>query len=70
MNDFSDRVLQWFGEHGRKNLPWQQYAGPYEIWVSEIMLQQTQVLTVIPYYQRFMRRFPDIESVAAAKPPP
>ena len=66
MSDFSDRVLHWFGEHGRKDLPWQQHAGPYDIWVSEIMLQQTQVLTVIPYYERFMRRFPDIESVAAA----
>ncbi len=66
MNEFSGRVLQWFGEHGRKDLPWQQHAGPYEIWVSEIMLQQTQVLTVIPYYQRFMRRVPDIDSVAAA----
>jgi len=66
MSEFSDQVLQWFGEHGRKDLPWQQHAGPYEIWVSEIMLQQTQVQTVIPYYERFMRRFPDIESVAAA----
>ena len=65
MNDFSDRVLRWFGEHGRKDFPWQQHGGPYEIWVSEIMLQQTQVQTVSPYYERFMRRFPDIESVAA-----
>ena len=66
MSNFSDRVLQWFGQHGRTDLPWQQHARPYEIWVSEIMLQQTQVLTVIPYYERFMRRFPDVESVASA----
>ena len=66
MTEFSDRLLQWFGEHGRKDLPWQQHAGPYEIWVSEIMLQQTQVQTVIPYFERFTRRFSDIESVASA----
>jgi len=66
MTEFSDRLLQWFGEHGRKDLPWQQHTGPYEIWVSEIMLQQTQVQTVIPYFERFTRRFPDIESVASA----
>ncbi len=66
MSEFSDRVLQWFGEHGRKDLPWQQNASPYGIWVSEIMLQQTQVQTVIPYYERFMRRFPDVVSVASA----
>jgi len=64
--DFSRSVLSWFGCHGRKNLPWQQQQAPYPIWVSEIMLQQTQVATVIPYFERFMQCFPDIESLANA----
>jgi len=59
-------VLAWFDEHGRKHLPWQQDPTPYRVWVSEIMLQQTQVATVIPYFERFIERFPDIESLAAA----
>ena len=63
---FSERVLGWFDEHGRKDLPWQQQTTPYRVWVSEIMLQQTQVATVIPYYERFMQRFPDLPSLAAA----
>ena len=64
--DFAERVLAWFETHGRKDLPWQQQPTPYRVWVSEIMLQQTQVKTVIPYYQRFMARFPDIASLADA----
>lgn len=64
--DFATRVLAWFDRHGRKDLPWQQQPTPYRVWVSEIMLQQTQVATVIPYYQRFMQRFPTVESLAAA----
>ena len=63
---FSKRLLQWWDQHGRKDLPWQQQATPYRVWVSEIMLQQTQVTTVIPYFQRFMARFPTVESLAAA----
>lgn len=63
---FSDSVVGWFHEHGRKHLPWQQNPGPYEVWVSEIMLQQTQVATVIDYYQRFMARFPDVHTLASA----
>jgi A/G-specific adenine glycosylase len=63
---FSERLLQWWDQYGRKDLPWQQQATPYRVWVSEIMLQQTQVTTVIPYFQRFMARFPTIESLAAA----
>lgn len=65
-NAFSDSILTWFDVHGRKNLPWQQDISPYRVWVSEIMLQQTQVTTVISYFERFMQRFPDIESLAAA----
>lgn len=64
---FSKRVLQWFDLHGRKHLPWQQQKTPYRVWVSEIMLQQTQVATVIPYYQRFMENFPTVEHLANAE---
>jgi A/G-specific adenine glycosylase len=63
---FTERLLAWFAVHGRHNLPWQQNPTPYRVWVSEVMLQQTQVATVIPYYQRFMERFPDVQSLAAA----
>lgn len=63
---FSDAVLKWFEQHGRKHLPWQQDANPYRVWVSEIMLQQTQVTTVIPYFDKFMQRFPDVEALAQA----
>ncbi|MGB5260547.1 MAG: A/G-specific adenine glycosylase [Gammaproteobacteria bacterium] len=63
---FSERVLDWYRQHGRQDLPWQRNPVPYRVWVSEIMLQQTQVATVIPYYQRFMDRFPDLTTLAAA----
>jgi A/G-specific adenine glycosylase len=63
---FNQRVLTWFDKNGRKNLPWQLGKTPYTVWVSEIMLQQTQVKTVIPYYQKFMQRFPDLLSLANA----
>lgn len=61
---FSQHVLQWFDQHGRKNLPWQQHHDAYKVWVSEIMLQQTRVETVIPYYEKFMQRFPDVSKLA------
>ena len=64
--DFSTRLIRWQRQHGRHDLPWQNTRDPYAVWVSEIMLQQTQVAAVIPYYQRFMARFPDIASLAAA----
>ena len=63
---FQTQILSWFDQHGRKTLPWQLNKTPYRVWVSEIMLQQTQVSTVIPYFQRFMERFPDVASLAAA----
>jgi len=59
-------VLAWYYQHGRHDLPWQQDIHPYRVWISEIMLQQTQVATVIPYYQRFIQRFPDVEALADA----
>jgi len=66
MLSFSVRVLTWYDQHGRKQLPWQQDTSPYRVWVSEIMLQQTQVTTVIPYFNRFMHRFADVLSLADA----
>lgn len=61
---FSSSLLAWFNEHGRLDLPWQIQPTPYRIWVSEIMLQQTQVSTVIPYFGHFMQAFPDVQSLA------
>jgi A/G-specific adenine glycosylase len=63
---FGDRILAWWDAHGRKDLPWQQPRTPYRVWISEIMLQQTQVATVVPYFERWMRDFPDIPTLAAA----
>ena len=62
----STALLTWFDQFGRKNLPWQQHRNAYRVWVSEIMLQQTQVATVIPYYERFMERFPTVADLAMA----
>jgi A/G-specific adenine glycosylase len=64
--DISGAVLAWFDRFGRKELPWQRDITPYRVWISEIMLQQTQVATVIPYYERFLQRFPDVQSLAEA----
>ncbi len=63
---FAPALLAWFELHGRKNLPWQQDPTPYRVWVSEVMLQQTQVATVIPYFERFMQLFETLQSLAAA----
>ena len=63
---FSARLIGWQRQHGRHDLPWQNTRDPYRIWLSEIMLQQTQVSTVIPYYARFLARFPDVAALAAA----
>ncbi len=63
---FSATVIAWQQQHGRHALPWQQTRDAYRVWLSEIMLQQTQVAAVIPYYQRFLVRFPDVQSLAAA----
>lgn len=65
-DDFAGRLLAWFDQHGRKDLPWQQDITPYRVWVSEVMLQQTQVTTVIPYFEKFMTRFPDVVALAQA----
>lgn len=60
------RLLEWYDQHGRHNLPWHEDRTPYRVWVSEIMLQQTQVTTVIPYFQAFMERFPGVRALASA----
>ncbi|MCE2571388.1 A/G-specific adenine glycosylase [Motilimonas eburnea] len=63
---FANRILAWYDQHGRKTLPWQLAKTPYSVWVSEIMLQQTQVATVIPYFNQFMQSFPDVIALANA----
>jgi A/G-specific adenine glycosylase len=65
LSDFAARLVRWQARHGRNDLPWQG-RDPYRIWLSEIMLQQTQVATVIPYFERFLARFPDVTSLARA----
>ena len=67
MTWFADRVLAWFDVHGRKDLPWQHPRTPYRVWISEVMLQQTQVATVIPYFERFIARFPNVDTLARAE---
>ena len=67
MDWFAKRLLAWFDDHGRKDLPWQENADPYRVWISEIMLQQTQVTTVIPYYRKFIGRFPTVADLARAE---
>lgn len=66
MTNFARRLLAWYDRHGRHDLPWQKEPTPYRVWVSEVMLQQTQVATVIPYFERFMVSFPDVEALAHA----
>ena len=64
--DLAARLIAWQRQHGRHHLPWQQTRDPYRVWLSEIMLQQTQVSTVLDYYARFLARFPDVAALAAA----
>ena len=66
MKSLADRLITWHAKSGRHHLPWQQSKDPYDVWVSEIMLQQTQVATVINYYHRFMKKFPTIKALADA----
>ncbi len=65
---FAARLLAWFAVHGRKHLPWQTNPTPYRVWISEVMLQQTQVTAVVPYFERFLARFPDLATLASAPP--
>ena len=63
---FAHHIVDWQRRHGRHDLPWQNTTDPYRIWLSEIMLQQTQVATVIPYFERFLARFPSVAALAGA----
>ncbi len=63
---FARRLLRWQPRHGRNDLPWQKPRDVYRVWLAEIMLQQTRVAAVVPYYERFVRRFPDVQTLAAA----
>src|SRR3989344_7800398 len=65
--DVAGLVVAWQGSHGRNHLPWQQTRDPYRVWLSEIMLQQTQVTTVLDYYARFLERFPDVVALSQAE---
>lgn len=71
LDSFASRLLHWFAENGRHDLPWQQHQtdapNPYIVWLSEVMLQQTQVTTVLPYFARFMASFPTVQNLAAAE---
>jgi A/G-specific adenine glycosylase len=67
VKSFASRVIHWQQRNGRHTLPWQGSRDPYRIWLSEIMLQQTQVATVIPYFERFVARFPSLPQLAAAE---
>ena len=64
LNTFSKNLISWHKIHGRHNLPWQKKINPYRVWISEVMLQQTQVKTVLPYYKNFMKKYPDIKSLS------
>ena len=64
MSLLSKNLIQWHNQFGRKDLPWQIKTNPYKVWISEVMLQQTQVQTVIPYYLKFINKYPDINSLA------
>ena len=66
MSAFAKKIITWQKRDGRHDLPWQKTRDPYRIWLSEIMLQQTLVSAVVPYYARFLERFPDIATLASA----
>ncbi|MGM0953893.1 MAG: A/G-specific adenine glycosylase [Pseudomonadota bacterium] len=65
-DSFANRLLDWYDRHGRHDLPWHHNRNAYRVWISEIMLQQTQVTTVIPYFEAFMQRFPTVRDLASA----
>ena len=66
MNSFSNRIINWYKIDGRHDLPWRKNISPYSIWISEIMLQQTQVKTVIPYFNKFIEKYPKLEALLQA----
>jgi A/G-specific DNA glycosylase len=62
MNSFSDKIVSWYKDNGRPVLPWRKNISPYSIWLSDIMLQPTQVRTVVPYFNKFIKTYPNIEA--------
>ena len=64
--NFSNKVVHWYLNNGRNNLPWRKNISPYRVWISEIMLQQTQVKTVIPFFKRFINKYPNLKSLSRA----
>ena len=66
MSSFSNRIVKWYKNNGRHDLPWRKNISPYSIWISEIMLQQTQVKTVIPYFNKFIEKYPNLEALIQA----
>ena len=64
--EFAPRLLDWFDRNGRHDLPWQHPRTPYRVWLSEVMLQQTQVAVVVPYFERFVAALPDLRALAEA----
>ena len=66
MDTFSSNITKWYIQNGRRNLPWRKVITPYRIWISEIMLQQTQVKTVIPFYKKFIKKYPNLKSISLA----
>ena len=66
MSSFSNRIVNWYKKNGRHDLPWRKNISPYSIWISEIMLQQTQVKTVIPYFNKFIEKYPNLEALIQA----
>ena len=64
--EFSSSIYEWYKQFGRKDLPWRKKITPYRVWISEVMLQQTQVKTVIPYFDKFISKFPDLDSLSTA----
>ena len=66
MNSFSDNIVSWYKDNGRHNLPWRKNISPYSVWISEIMLQQTQVKTVIPYFNKFIEKYPNLDALLKA----
>ena len=65
--NFSKNLILWQKDFGRHNLPWQKQTNPYRVWISEIMLQQTQVKTVLPFFEKFMKKYPDIKALSKSK---
>ena len=66
MNSFSNRIVNWYKNNGRHDLPWRKSISPYSVWISEIMLQQTQVKTVIPYFNKFVEKYPNLDVLLKA----